>query len=388
MKKHLNLLFLVLTLSMGFANAQEGIRLSHQPYLQAMTENSVTIVWTSNKPAIGWVELAPDGDDTFYSEERPKYYASEHGFKNVGTVHQVQLKGLKPNTKYRYRVYAQEVLKHQGTDVQYGRVAATDVYSKKPLTFKTNGPTDKFNFAMVNDIHGKNEVLKGLINQVDLKSTDFILFNGDMMSHLISEDEMFAGFLDTATKLFASEVPFYFARGNHETRGPFAFDFPKYFPTNNGKLYYSFTKGDAHFIVLDGGEDKPDSDIEYSGIVDMDNYRTDQAAWLQEEVMKSTYKDAKYKIIICHVPPIGDWHGEREIAKKFLPILNKAGAHIMLSGHWHRHHIAQANDTHNFPVIVNSNVNLMKVDIDKTRARFTIVDANGKQVDEVIVKGK
>lgn len=189
-----------------------------------------------------------------------------------------------------------------------------------------------------------------------------------MVSHLISEEQMFEGFLDTSSEDFASEIPFYHTCGNHETRGPFAFDFAKYFPANNGKLYYSFTKGDAYFIVLDGGEDKPDSDIEYSGIVDMDTYRTDQAEWLSKETKSQAYKNAKYKIIICHVPPIVDWHGERDIAKKFLPILSNAGAHIMLTGHWHKHHIAQANQIHQFPVIGNSNKNMIKVHIDAQKA--------------------
>lgn len=53
--------------------------------------------------------------------------------------------------------------------------------------------------------------------------------------------------------------------------------------------------------------------MEYSGIVEMDNYRTEQAKWLEEAVEKPDYKDAKYKIIICHMPPFGGWHGEQEI---------------------------------------------------------------------------
>lgn len=58
--------------------------------------------------------------------------------KNTSLLHVVKISGLKPGTGYRYRVYAQEVLDHQGVEVTYGKVAATDVYGAKPLVFTTN----------------------------------------------------------------------------------------------------------------------------------------------------------------------------------------------------------------------------------------------------------
>ncbi|MBA7558013.1 hypothetical protein ES705_50801 [subsurface metagenome] len=42
-----------------------------------------------------------------------------------------------------------------------------------------------------------------------------------------------------------------------------------HFPQNN--YYYTFSSGNTLFIVLDGGEDKPDSDIEYSELIIMNN---------------------------------------------------------------------------------------------------------------------
>lgn len=229
------------------------------------------------------------------------------------------------------------ITKEQG--FTYGNTVAPGVYRQQPLRFKTNGPSEEVNFAVVNDIHGRNDVLRSLIGQVDLKKTYFIVFNGDMVDNLMSEQQMFEGFMGTSIELFASEIPMYYARGNHETRGPFAFEYSRYFPTAAGKLYYSFHVGEASFIVLDCGEDKPDSDIEYSGIVDMDQYRTEQAEWLKAELEKETYKKAKYKIIICHMPPFGGWHGEEEIARKLVPLLNESGAQIMLTGHLHKHMI-------------------------------------------------
>lgn len=296
------------------------------------------------------------------------------------------MKGLTPGTLYRYRVYSQEVLKHERINIQYGAVAATAIFRSRPLTFVTHGKPGPFEFVVVNDIHEKNDVLKQLLSQVDFSNTGFVVFNGDMITHSLSEEQVFAGFMDTATRLFAKEIPMYYSRGNHETRGPFASQFPKYFPGVNGRLYYMFTKGDACFIVLDGGEDKPDSDIEYSGITDMDHYRTEQAKWLNEITRTDAYKNAKYKIAICHIPPATGWHGSREILNKWVPILNNAGIQIMLSGHEHRHRIIQPDATVKFSVLVNSNNNIIKAKISDQEARFTVFDLNGKKVDELIIR--
>ena len=56
------------------------------------------------------------------------------------------------------------------------------------------------------------------MSRCNLTQTDFVLFNGDMLSFINSEDQLFKGFMDTAVRLFASEIPMYYARGNHETR--------------------------------------------------------------------------------------------------------------------------------------------------------------------------
>lgn len=387
--KHSKLKYYVLywiVLTCVQVNAQESIKLSHMPFIQGLTEQSVSIIWTSNKPATGWVELAPDDSSHFYHKERPKFFASAYGFKKVGTLHQVTLSHLKPGTRYRYRVYSQEVLKHEGVNVQYGKVVASDVYKKAPLAFRTLGNASSTHFTVVNDIHGRNEVLDKLLDLGDMKTSDFVIFNGDMVDNLLSEEQMYTGFMDLAIQKFASEKPMFYARGNHETRGPFAIEYPRYFPTPTGKLYYQFRHGHTGVIVLDCGEDKPDTDIEYSGIVEMDNYRTEQAEWLKQAVQDPPFRDAKYKIVICHMPPFGGWHGEQDILEKFVPILNDAGTQIMLSGHLHRHIIKPTSAMVKFPIIVNSNNNVLRVDLTDTEGTFKILDQQGKLVDQVNLK--
>ena len=100
---------------------------------------------------------------------------------------------------------------------------------------------------------------------------DFNSFaDGIVVSHMLNEEDLFSGFMDTSVYLFAKDIPMYYARGNHETRGTFATFFQNYFSPKKPYLYYLVRQGPVCFVVLDTGEDKPDSDLEYSGITDYD----------------------------------------------------------------------------------------------------------------------
>lgn len=387
--KKIDLLIFLFIVSTFSVFAQDGIKIVHAPYLQNMGETEVTIVWVANKTSVGWVELAPDDGTHFYSTERPRFYNSRNGIKTEATVHAVLLKGLKPGTRYRYRVYSQEIISHKSHKVIYGDVAATAVYKTEPLSFITNDPKKKdVSFLVVNDIHNDADRMEKLFSHCDFSKTDFVFFNGDMVSFFNSEEEVFSGFMDRASKLFASEIPMYYTRGNHETRGVMAAHFQRYFSPREEYIYYSFRQGDVCFIVLDCGEDKPDSDIEYAGITVYDEYRTEQAAWLEHVLQTEEYKEAVFKVVICHMPPSDGWHGEREIMNKFVPLLNKADIDIMLCGHWHKHVNMKPNDKVHFPVLVNSNDAVLKVNALEGKMDVTVINLEGKEVDRIQLSPK
>ncbi len=366
------------------AFGQDPFRITHGPYIQYLDQNSATIVWTTNKDAVSWVELVPGDSTNFYLEERPKFFSAEFGFKDVSKIHSIRVGNLKPGTKYRYRVYSQEVLKHEGTSALYGGVAATSSNMDKSFVFSTIDPTkENKSFVMINDIHGNNKLLENLLVKADFNTADFILFNGDMASSFRSEDQVFGDFMDTAVRLFAKDKPMYYCRGNHETRGNFANEFPKYFPSPSGKLYYLLREGAVCFVVLDGGEDKPDSDIEYSGLASFDAYRDTEMNWLKEAIKSKDFTEAAFKIVLVHMPPFGGWHGDDEIARKFVPILNEAGIDVMLCGHMHQYIKQNQMQGVNFPIIVNSNNTVLKGVYNNDGLNMKIINEKGEQVDSI-----
>jgi len=351
-----------------------------QPYLQQLSDTEVTIVWGTNKNAVSWVEVAPDDSRNFYATERPKFFDTNFGRKKIGTLHKIRITGLSPATTYRYRIYSKEVTRKAHRDVRYGRIIANNIHKGKPYMFSTLNP-DKQNihFAVVNDIHEDVKRYENLFHAVDSASLDFMLLNGDMVNKMDSVEQMYRGFINTSSQLFAKSLPFYMVRGNHETRGNCSEEYINLFPSPTQQPYYSFTYGPIYFIVLDGGEDKPDSDIEYNDLADFDKYRTEQVEWLKQTVNSEEYKKAAIHIVLIHVPPLGKtWHGILEVQSKFIPVLNEADIHLMLCGHIHRHeYYATGESICKFPLLINSNRHILDIRSDSKKININMINERG-----------
>lgn len=380
------LLFWVSFIILSFTLSAQDIKISHGPYIQAVGLTETTIVWTTDADAVSWVEIAPAGDNSFYGSEHPRYYETKNGNRVIGKLHKIRVTGLNPATEYRYRIFSKAVIEYAGHRVLYGNIASSNVYREKPLRFKTlDDNKETLSFLILNDIHGRNNDLTALSKGVEFGKTDLVFFNGDMVSSMNSEQQFFEGFMDESVKLFASEIPVFFSRGNHETRGPFSVYFPDYFPTYTGKLYYSFRQGPVFFVVLDCGEDKPDSDIEYSGLAQFDAYRTEQQEWLKKEIETENFKTAPHKVVVIHIPPIGsDWHGPLDIKRKILPVLKNKGITAMICGHTHNYkYIEPDNEELDFPVIINAHNTSLDVQADMEQMIILRKDTSGKVLNRI-----
>ena len=372
-------LLLALALLCGVSSAQ-AIKIIHGPYLQAVSATEATIIWVTDVDALSWVEVAPEDGKHFYYKDRQKFYQTHFGKRVIGTLHQVRVTGLEAGTKYRYAIASKEVLAQQGNRIHYGNIVSTNVYRKGAQTIPTLDPRkESIELVVMNDVHAKIEKMEAYLTHCfDKNRTDMVIFNGDMVSSVPSEKIIFDGFLDTAVKHFASDVPFFYVRGNHETRGKCALKFSDYFPTTTGKPYYTFTHGNTFFIMLDGGEDKPDNNIEYYETAAYDAYRAEEAEWLKKVVESEECKSAKHRIVFLHMPPIDGhkmWHGTRHIRELFIPILNKANISAMLCGHVHKYSFHE--DQAEFPIVVNSFEDALKVKVDNSGIKVDVVGMDG-----------
>lgn len=394
--KKIHVLALMIVLWAGAANAQKPQRakIVCGPYVQCMTETSFTVIWTTDVDAVAWVEVAPDDGTHFYNKERDKYYdARGNGVFPIGKIHKVVVDGLEPGSTYRYRVMNRGVIAYNGSgNVQYMHGSGTDVYKGEPhkiTTFKED--YDTIRFDLYNDIHGKDSLFNRILSGAR-DNRDFVFLNGDMTSNISNEELIPKMYLGSAAKSLNGGLPLFASRGNHELRGRDAIKWLNYFQTTTGTPYYSFSIGDFFFVVLDACEDKPDSDIEYSGIVASKPYVERQGRWLKEVIASEECRNAKVRIAFCHVPPESKgWYGAAQMCNILVPPLNEAGFDAMFCGHIHRWRVAEPDGSISnagFPVICNANMERMEVTATEDAIEISTFDTDGKNTHNHTLKLK
>lgn len=359
-------------------------RIAGGPYLLNVDEDGFTVVWSSTADAAAWVELAPADGSHFYSAERPKYYDSHLGRRRIGRLHRVRVGGLEPGTTYRYRIMQQGVVVNEGNkrvilDDGYG----SEVFRRKPYVVRTLDPAqERVDFWVVNDIHSRDSIFRLLIADAPRAKPDFVCLNGDLASQTENERTMWDACLKSASQILSpAGIPLVVTRGNHENRGTWADHWLDLFPTPTGKTYYTFRRGPAFFIVLDGCEDKPDNDVRYYGLGDWDAYRQEQAAWLRQVVASDAFREAPVRIVLMHMIPgkQNSWYGEQQIRRLFVPELTGKGIDVMLCGHYHRYDwIDDGSRGVDFPILVNSNVDRLVVGADARGIDLKVYDTSGK----------
>ena len=87
----------------------QDFKITHGPWLCDLTSDGVTVVWATSKPALSWVEVAEDDGRSFYAAEHDRRYETVAGRSQAReSLHSIRLKGLRPDSKYRYRFYSEE----------------------------------------------------------------------------------------------------------------------------------------------------------------------------------------------------------------------------------------------------------------------------------------
>ena len=269
-----------------------------QPYLQNPATDGITIMWQTNDPSYSYVEYGTDTDNLKVGR------IVEHGIVAANiTKYKVRLTGLTPDTKYFYRICTQTVLKYQDGSKELGPEHRTAFFS-----FTTLGTTaENFTCIIFTDLHNNTDLCDKLMAQVRSKGIeyDFSIFNGDIFQNPPSEATVFGLISAYNRSVDAANKPAIYLRGNHETRGLYALQFPQYFDWKNGQPYFAFNYGDTRFVFLDNGEDKNDGHIEYSGLVDFDSFRKQQTDWLINELAGEEFTNAFRKILVHHIPLYG-----------------------------------------------------------------------------------
>ncbi len=207
----------------------------------------------------------------------------------------------------------------------------------------------------------------------EIGKIDFLILNGD-----VPEDsgriKNFDTIYEIISQITKGEIPVIFSRGNHDTRGIFAENIAEYTPCENGNSYFTFRLGNVWGLVLDCGEDKPDSHKEYGNMVACSFFREKQTRFLEDltEHRASEYngKGVEHRIVIAHNPFTRRYpepfNIEEDTFAYWAKILKeKIKPQLMICGHIHKFSIDMPgceNDAFGqpCPVVVGSQVNKRK----------------------------
>lgn len=357
------------------------------PYLQPPASNAMTVRWITAKPTYSWVEFGPT------EALGQKAQSVKAGIVDANNrVHAITLTGLEPGKKYFYRIFSKEVVEFKPYKVTYGETIQSDI-----LSFIVREAAGKQVSALIfNDLHDRPESIGHLCGLAGVNDRDFVFLNGDIFDHQNNEQQLIDHLLAPATKTFASRTPFLYVRGNHETRGAFRSDWADYFTFPDQRLYFDFTWGPVHFLVLDTGEDKPDAEPVYAGLVDFDAYRQEQARWAEQVMQSKAFKKAAFRVVLMHIPPqySGDWHGATHCKQLFSPLFDKYKVDLCVSGHTHKYGVhPPVAGQHHYPVVIgggpkDGNRTVIRLTADTRNLQLSMLRDDGSEVGKYAISSR
>lgn len=285
-------------------------------------ENQYRImVWTV-KPVLMWVQI---GGQTYYDDACGVLRSATPVHRM--TVPQQALDQAGSYTLYFRRIENREPYHADTKD------AVSVTYPFFPIA-----PGSTVRACQITDSHGSDEVA---VKAGEAEAFDLLLLTGDLQDHMQTTEE-YAHMYRIASALAGGRIPVLYARGNHDCRGAAAELFDRYTPLDADRGYYYACAGDLCFLILDCGEDKPDTNDEYSGTICFAPYREMEESFLKNLLTAADFppRQNMLNLVISHTPfpytkyPPFDIEVERYT--RWLRMLKASFApQLFISGHLH-----------------------------------------------------
>ena len=403
----------------GTQDNAEGKLIISAPMLQNYAEKSIGVAFAVSALANGYVLV---GEKPDLSDARKIKCGGYRVTELSDKVSQIRVTGLKPSTKYYYKIGADRIHYGGGYDM---KILGTEE-DPKTYSFTTTGKNSPAHFCVINDTHAKWASFDKTIAKVNSLAPSCVIWNGDASNTQETIDSQVDIFLNPkiAIKDYASETPYLFSPGNHDSRGManrhlekvWMFRQPEERSPRDWDLGRNFAvrMGDVALIGLDTAEDKLDTNPLFAGLFNSDAYRRAQADWLRDVLKRKEIAKAPYLVAFCHIPLFdsdptanpGDvapadkdprykhdfaiW--QRTCAELWTPLLQKARCQLIITAHQHayRHDAPEAGRTwshlvgggpelneRNYPTVIEGKV-------EGNRLNITVHNVVTGQVQETL----
>ncbi len=298
------------------------------PYIQNTTDSTVIVRWRTDVPSTSSVKYGTTHGT----------YSSSVDSSGATSEHSITISGLTPDTKYFYHLST-------GSDT-VGRHDSTYFFKTAPTPGDVSGTVGFWILGDQGQVGaGQTGVHSTFINSGFRDSMDLILMLGDNAYNNGTDNEFQNQLFETQLDSVLRNTPMYSCVGNHEVRYVSAHSIstpettPYYqiydFPTNGegGGLasgtesYFSFDYGNVHFISINAEEE------------DLDSATSSMWSWCESDLQQNTMD---WTVVIVHQGPYtkGSHNSDTEtehvkFRENFLPLLERYGADLTMSGHSH-----------------------------------------------------
>ena len=342
----------------------EGKLIVSAPMLQNFAATSMGVVFAVSALANGYVLV---GEKPDLSDARKVLCGGYRVTDIDDRVIRVRLTGLKPATRYYYRIGADRISYKGGYQMKIlGNEEDPNTYS-----FMTAGEAAEAHFCVINDTHARWEPFGLAVEKIAACAPACVIWNGDASNVEETVEAQMRIFLtpEIERKDYASEMPYLFCPGNHDNRGManrhldrvWMFRQPEERQPRDWDLGRNFAirQGDLALIGLDTAEDKLDTNPKFAGLFTSGPYREAQTEWLRDALQREEIRTAPYLVAFCHIPLFDDnprhnpgdvapadsdpqystdfAYWQRTCARLWGPLLEEAGCQLVITAHQHRY---------------------------------------------------
>jgi len=303
------------------------------PYIQMLGTENVVIHWLTDNDQASIVRYGEDRDNL------TQIVIDEAAVKN----HIVKLSGLKPATRYYYQTGKTVASPDFNAEKQWFYTHPENVRPTRVWVIGDSGEAgetlDQVRDSALNWMRQNPESGSDPLNQSATGAAPLIdvwIALGDIAYRSGTNEQYQAALFDTFADLTSNTVlwPVY---GNHDDRRWTyfrIFDLPENAESgglaSNTENYYAVDYSNIHFVMLDSQESDRSTDGK-------------MANWLKKDLAQNT---RPWVIVVFHHPPYtkgshdsddaSDSRGRmQDMRENILPILEKSGVDLVLSGHSH-----------------------------------------------------
>ena len=338
--------------------------LASAPMLQNFAETSVGVAFAVNDLANGYVLI---GERPDLSDARKVLCGGCRLSDIDDRVIQVRITGLKPATKYWYRIGADRIHYGGGYDMKVlGNEEDSRTYS-----FTTAGAALNGGFCVINDTHVRWNAIGPELDKIADLAPSCVIWNGDASNTEETLENLVSIYLDhpLERKDYAACTPYLFCPGNHDFRGwanrhlerVWMYRQPEERSPRDWDLGRNFAVrlGDMALVGLDTVEDKLDTNPRFAGLFKSAGYREAQTAWLRDALARPGIASAPFLVAFCHIPLFDDdpthnpgdvapadydpqyssdfAYWQRTCARMWGPLLHEAHCQVLISAHMHQY---------------------------------------------------